>query len=231
MPRRRSSLPAPCTVSTSACRCSLTNIARRLQRVREAVVRAELRPPRRQPIVAEIDERHLEEPLALPRVEPHRGRPIHASAGAISTRSPPSTRHSDTACSSPLERRRDLTRHVAELQRALLVPDRDRVGIVLVLGLGHERKTPPGIEGRVGQGLRAIRDAGDGHDAHARIRPANGLAALRVAKVVTGLAALEPQAEPSLRTQAACERRRARARPTACTRPRSASTDRERRSR
>ena len=49
----------------------------------------------------ELDEGQLEEVRPLPRVELHRGVPIHASAGAITTRSPPSTRQSDTACSSP----------------------------------------------------------------------------------------------------------------------------------
>src|SRR6266540_3075677 len=74
---------------------------RRLEHVREAVVRAKLRSACSEPIVAKVDERDLEQPWSLPRIELHRGVPIHASLGTISTRSPPSTRHKDSACSSP----------------------------------------------------------------------------------------------------------------------------------
>ena len=44
--------------------------------------------------------------------------------------------------------RRDLARHVARLQRPLLVPDADRVRVVLVLRLGDERQARAGIERR-----------------------------------------------------------------------------------
>src|SRR6266545_1264898 len=74
---------------------------RRLEHVREAVVRAKLRSACSEPIVAKVDERDLEQPWSLPRIELHRGVPIHASLGTIRTRSPPSTRHKDSACSSP----------------------------------------------------------------------------------------------------------------------------------
>ena len=70
----------------------------------------------------------------------YRGRPTQASGGTIRTRSPPSTRQSEIACSSPASLRRDLARDVADLQRPSLVPDRDRVRVVLVVRLGHERK-------------------------------------------------------------------------------------------
>ena len=42
--------------------------------------------------------------------------------------------------------RATLGRHVAGLHPALLVPDADRVRIVLVVRLGHEREPPPGSE-------------------------------------------------------------------------------------
>ena len=57
------------------------------------------------------------------------------------------------ATSTPPARRRqlgrDLARDVAGLQRPLLVPDGDRVRVVLVLRLRNESEAPPGIERRV----------------------------------------------------------------------------------
>ena len=60
-----------------------------------------------------------------------------------------------------------------------------------------------------------------------------GVAGRRVAEPVTGVAALEPDAQPAgrVRTRGASGRHRRRGRPTACTRPRSSSTGRARRSR
>ena len=220
----------PCTVSTSARSSSLTNMCDVSTTYESRYDERSCVPRAREAVVAELDERQLEEVRPLPRVELHRGVPIHASAGAISTRSPPSTRHSDTACSSPRTLGRDVARHVADLQRALLVPDRHRVRIVLVVGLAHERQPPPRIERRVRQASARNETPATGTTRSARIAPAHRLAGRRVAQVEARPAALEPQTQP-LRTQAACERRRARARPTACTRPRSASTDTARRSR
>src|SRR2546425_552534 len=49
----------------------------------------------------------------------------------------------------PVQLRRDLAGHVAQLDGARLVPDRDGVRIELVLGLAYERETAAGIERRV----------------------------------------------------------------------------------
>jgi hypothetical protein len=96
------------------------------------------------------------------------------------------------------------------LERALGVPDRDRVRIVLVRPLRHERQPLAGIERRIGQRVRAVGDARRGNHADARILPAHGLAGRRVAEPVAALAALEPESQalahpeilPSARTAA-----------------------------
>ena len=126
----------------------------------------------------------------------YRGRPIQASAGTISTRRPPSVRQIETACSSPAKRRRVLPRHVAELERPLLVPDPDRVRIVLVLRLGDERELPARIEGRIGERLGTERDSGHRHDEDARVLPANDLAGRGVTEPVARPGALEQQPQP-----------------------------------
>ena len=114
----------------------------------------------------------------------------------MSTRSPPSTRHSETACSSARQLGSDGRRDVAELKRPLLVEDRDRVRVVGIVGLGHERQPTAGVEGRIVERLRPVGDAGDGDDTDPRILPAHWRLGLGVAEVVAALTSFEPQAEP-----------------------------------
>ena len=75
---------------------------------------------------------------------------------------------------------RGLARDVAGLQRPLLVPDRDRVRIVLVLGLAHECEPAAWVE-------RGVIDIGgpksharDRNDAEAWVLPANRLTGRRM---------------------------------------------------
>ena len=94
------------------------------------------------------------------------------------------------------ELRGDLARYVAELQRPLLVPDRDGVGVVLVVGLGDEGKPATGVERWVGQRLGPLGDTGDRYDADPGILPAHRLAAGRVPEAVARLGSFEQQPEP-----------------------------------
>src|SRR6266540_575725 len=153
-------------------------------------------------------------------------RPRTAPAPATRTTSPRARdprvgrrdQHAEAAVDAPqrhcllvaVELGRDVARDVADLQRPRLVPDRDRVRVVLVLGLAEQGEAAARVERRVGQGIGPIRDTRDRHDAHARVGPANGLAGSRVAQEVAGLAALEPDAK-------ALAHRNASARRTACT--------------
>ena len=110
------------------------------------------------------------------------GRPTHASAGASSTRSPFSTRQSEIACSSPRSSGRDRRGHVAELERSLRVPDSDRVRVVLVLGLRHEREPGARVEGRVGERLGPVGDTRGRDHADTGILPADEFARDRIAR-------------------------------------------------
>jgi hypothetical protein len=92
--------------------------------------------------------------------------------------------------------RRDLRGHVARLQPALGVPDRDRVGVVWILRLGDERERPSGREALVLKRFEPVRGSGDRDDEKPLVRPANRLARRRVAQPVARLAALEPEAKP-----------------------------------
>jgi hypothetical protein len=92
--------------------------------------------------------------------------------------------------------RRDVRRHVARLEPALGVPDRDRVGVVRILRLGDERERQSGREPRVLKCFEPIRRSGDRDDEKPLVRPANRLARRRVAQPVARLATLEPEAEP-----------------------------------
>ena len=114
----------------------------------------------------------------------------------MSTRRPPSTRQSESACSSSGELGRDRRRDVAELERPLLVPDPDRVRIVLVLRLGDEREPPTRIERRVFERIHPVGDARYRDDPDPRILPAHGLAGGGVAKVEPARAPLEPEPKP-----------------------------------
>ena len=78
---------------------------------------------------------------------------------------------------------RDRRRDVADLQRPLLVPDRDRVRVVLVRRLGDEREPARRVERRVGQRLRPVGDARRRDDPDARVLPADRLIRGRVAEV------------------------------------------------
>ena len=126
----------------------------------------------------------------------YRGDPTQASAGTISTRSPPSTRQSDTACSSPRSSGATAARHVAHLsvRAAFQIPI--AFGSCAFSGSGTSASRAPGLEGRVGERLRPVRDAGCGDDANARVLPAHELAGGGVAQPVAALAALEPEPKP-----------------------------------
>ena len=130
-----------------------------------------------------------------------RGRPIQASAGTTRMRRPSPARQSDTACSLPSSSAVEVARHVPRLERALLVPDRNGVRVVLVLGLRHEREAPARIERRVGDRLGAERDPGDRHDANARVLPRHPLTGRGVAQVVARAAAVALEPEPEAPAQ------------------------------
>jgi hypothetical protein len=91
--------------------------------------------------------------------------------------------------------RGDVPWDVAQLERPVLVPDGDCVGVVLVVGLSDERKRPRGFEGRIVERLDAIRDARDRHDCDAGILPTDRLTRLSVSQVIARLARLEPEAK------------------------------------
>src|SRR5919198_4973915 len=95
----------------------------------------------------------------------------------------------------PGELRRRLARHIAGLERSLLVPDRDRIWIAFVVGLAHEGQAPAGVERRVVDVPGAERHAGDRDDAEPRILPPDGLARGGVAEPVARAPALEPEAK------------------------------------
>src|SRR5207253_3677249 len=82
------------------------------------------------------------------------------------------------------------------LERPLLVPDRDCIRIVLVLGLAQQPKPAAGIERGVVDVTGPEGHAGDRDDPQAGVLPANRLARRRVAQVVAGAAALEPKSQP-----------------------------------
>jgi hypothetical protein len=90
----------------------------------------------------------------------------------------------------------------------LVVPDRDRVRVVRVLGLPNECQSPTRVERRIGECFEPERDTGDGDDADALVLPANAVARRRVTQEEPALSALEPKAQPlgqnssSLRTAA-----------------------------
>src|SRR4051794_27023325 len=94
------------------------------------------------------------------------------------------------------ELRRDLARDVAELVPAVRVPDADRVRIVLVLRLRHEREPLARIEAGLAERLRSERDARDRDDANPRVLPPNPLVGGGVAELVTAARPLEPEPQP-----------------------------------
>ncbi len=90
---------------------------------------------------------------------------------------------------------RDLARDVADLQRLLLVPDRDRVRVVLVVRLGHERQSPPRLEGRIAERFGPKRHPRNRDHEDSRVLPAHNLAGRCVPEPVAGLRPLEQQAK------------------------------------
>src|SRR5262249_39171213 len=94
----------------------------------------------------------------------------------------------------------------------LLVPDPDRIRVVLVLGLRYEREPAAGVEALVAHGLGTERDARHGHHEEARVFPLDALAGGGVAEAEPGAAPvpLEPQPQPFPHVQAS-------SRSTACT--------------
>src|SRR6476620_1831342 len=90
---------------------------------------------------------------------------------------------------------RHLTRDVAGLERPLLVPDGDRVRIVLVGRLGDERDRKAGIERRVFVRLGPEGDARHGHHSHTLVLPAHDLAGRRVSQSKPRARALEQQTQ------------------------------------
>src|SRR5207248_1736702 len=102
---------------------------------------------------------------------------------------------------------RRVGRDVAGLQRTPLVPDRDRVRVVLVLGLRDEREPPAGVERRILDRFRPERDSRDGDHADALVLPRDELARGRVSHPDAGAGPLEPEPQavahriaPSART-------------------------------
>src|SRR4051812_29693437 len=81
----------------------------------------------------------------------------------------------------PAQLGRNLARDVPGLQDALLVPDADRVRVVLVLRLRDEREPVARVERGIRQSLGPVGDARDRYDANARVIPAHTLARPRVA--------------------------------------------------
>src|SRR6478672_6507056 len=96
----------------------------------------------------------------------------------------------------PAELGRGLPRYVAGLKRSLLVPDRDRVGIVLVLRLGHQCQAAARVERGVVDVPRPEGHTRDRDDSKSRVLPADPLGGRRIAEVVAARAALEPETEP-----------------------------------
>ena len=88
---------------------------------------------------------------------------------------------------------RGLSRYVAGLERSLLVPDRDRVGIVFVLRLRHQRQAAARVERGVVDVSRPESHTRDRDDSKSRVFPADPFAARGVAEVVAARAALEPE--------------------------------------
>ena len=76
-----------------------------------------------------------------------------------------------------------------------MVPDPDRVRVVLVVRLGQEREPLSRCERFVLQRIEPVRDAGDLHDADARILVTDQLLRRRVAQPKTVAGALEPDAQ------------------------------------
>src|SRR5205814_3743829 len=122
------------------------------------------------------------------------------------------------------KRRRDLGRDVAAMHAPLGVVDRDRIRVVLVLGLRNERESPPRREPVVLQRVGAVRGAGELDDAHTRVVPLHRVPGRGVAQPVARLAAVEPDAQ-AFRTRGVAWRHRRPARPTAYSDLRSSSTD------
>src|SRR5918994_5192401 len=122
---------------------------------------------------------------------------------------------------------RDRGRDVAELERALLVPDRNRVRIVLVRRLRDEREPARRVERRIRQRLRPVGDARSRDDADPWILPADVLTGSGIAELEAASPSLEP--EPQTLTHPSASSRRTACTPstrfTTCVTRRSTATD------
>ena len=92
-----------------------------------------------------------------------------------------------------VELTRNFGRDVAGLQPALRVPDADRLRVVLVVRLGHERERPACRESVVLQRVEPVRDTRDLDNAHAWIVRPNDLLRRRVAQPISLSCSLEPE--------------------------------------
>src|SRR3954451_4283385 len=96
----------------------------------------------------------------------------------------------------PAQLGRNIARDVPSLQGALLVPDPDRVRVVLVLRLRDERDSVARVERRIRQSLGPVGDARDRYDANARVLPAHALARRRGPQVEARPRPLQAQPQP-----------------------------------
>lgn len=94
-----------------------------------------------------------------------------------------------------MQLRGDLPRDVADLQRPLLVPDRNCIRIVLVVWFRDESQRPAWIERRIRQRLGPVGDTRSGDDTDPLVLPLHAFPGRRVSKVVARLATLEPEAK------------------------------------
>jgi len=95
-----------------------------------------------------------------------------------------------------------MPRHIPELERPLLVPDPDRVRVVLILRLGDERESPARVERRIVERLGTERDSRRRHDEDPRVLPVHDLARRRIPEPVARLGALEQQTQPLAQSSA-----------------------------
>ena len=140
-------------------------------------------------------------PLERELVDHARGVPIQASRGASNTRRPSAPtllRELSERDGLPFVRAQSagqLRRNVTGLHASVLVPDRDRVRVVLVVGLGKERERAPGAKPSACTSSMPVADARDRDDVDPRVVLADDLLGLGVAQPVAGARALEPEAE------------------------------------
>ena len=94
------------------------------------------------------------------------------------------------------QRSRHLGGDVAGLHASSFVPDRDRVRVVLVVGLRNERERTPWCEPFRLHVVHAVADARDRDDVDPRVVLADDLLGRGVAQPIAGAGALEPETQP-----------------------------------